>query len=315
MRTKKAKISEWMIHRLKSRGLREGTFRQYKAAVLCFEQWIYDQLQTYRVEPGRYHDLIQQYVKELDEQGRSAATIHTHLAALCRATGEPMSNYEHPRRGMPVRGRGDGGKRTSVNFRIYDIAPLIGIRQAEYGRLRGRDLIRRDGSLYVVVERGKGGKYHEQLILPEHEVAVKAVFGGVGRDDYAFTKEEAKGTEKANLHAFRRDHARAVYAWYCNLPEEEKAIWRERMRERYRGKFRKIIKENPVKGESRFRAAWEKELRLIREKPRRYCRGEYAESLREQGRDIWFSREAVLFVSLFSLAHFRESVTVNNYLV
>ena len=54
---------------------------------------------------------------------------------------------------------------------------------------------------------------------------------------------------------------------------------------------------------------------MIQKNPIRRCRGDNARELERQGREPAFDREAVLFTSIMTLSHYREDVTVTNYLI
>ena len=299
-----------------------STKAQYREEIKRFARWAIEQEGRERIAHDRYHELIQRYVDGMT--GRlSAYTIHKRLSALCAATHERLADYRHPRRERPVKGRERAPERHHTREedreRVTEVARHIGIRRAELCALQGRDLIERDGRLLVHVHHGKGGKTHDQLILPAHEAAVKALFEGVGERERVLTGEEAKASIEAATHAQRRLVAREAYAWYLERPEAEKeAIWRPLMRDRLEEKhLRRADRDRIDEKEARHRGRedWQREWAMIQKNPIRRCRGDNARELERQGREPAFDREAVLFTSIMTLSHYREDVTVTNYLI
>lgn len=276
---------------------------QYLEKVRLFSKWVYTTEGTERVAPERTHDLIQQYIYERTYQGKSAQTVNKDLASLCAGTGEKKTDYQHPKRNeAPTKGRSGPGIRTESGARIYDIAPAIGIREDEYRQLKGNGIKEKDGFVYVYVPKGKGGKEQWQLVSPDRANDVRGLFCGKGKDEYIFSKKEIHGIDHSNLHAFRREHAREMYEWYLERTPEEKNYWMREMKSRFM--------ENPQK-----RSSWSKVEYRIKNSPNIVTRGHNKSALISQGRDITFDREAVMFVSVFCLSHYREDVTVTNYLV
>ena len=61
--------------------------------------------------------------------------------------------------------------------RLVNFQRAVGIRRSELKKLKGKD-IRKDnnGNYYVLVQRGKGGKFQPQLILPQDVPVVLDTF-------------------------------------------------------------------------------------------------------------------------------------------
>ena len=177
---------------------------------------------------------IQAYADHLTERGLSPDTIHTYLAPVCRVYHLSMRKIKKPlrigakatkSRGTPkIDSRSDA--MDSASPRLAAFADLVGIRRAEYGQLRGRNL-KQDESGYwcVEVERGKGGKYQLQRIAPEDVAAVRSYFDGLKPDDFVFKKSEL--ANKIDLHAKRGANARRKYEGYLKMfADDPKARWR-----------------------------------------------------------------------------------------
>ena len=119
---------------------------------------------------------IQDYADWLVAQGKSASTIHTYIAGICRYWGVPMDYIVKPRRVTAENTRSRGHKavdarsdaKREASPRLYDFATVVGGRRAEFQALRGDDLVQDESGHWCVrIKRGKGGKYQEQRILPE----------------------------------------------------------------------------------------------------------------------------------------------------
>ena len=97
--------------------------------------------------------------------------------------------------------------------RLVNFQRAVGIRRSELKKLKGKD-IRKDnnGNYYVLVQRGKGGKFQPQLILPQDVPVVLDTFKNKQEDDYIFTDVEMNNL--INLHGMRAQHARECYYFY-----------------------------------------------------------------------------------------------------
>ena len=177
----------------------------------------------------------------------------------------------------------------------------IGFREKEYGRLRGGDLVERNGQTYITLDKGKGGKPQEQLILPSRVDEVKAVFEGVKNGDYVFTHDEVKGLHGANAHAARREAARDAYEYFKGLSDAERQPYREEME--------RLFTE---RGKQASFAAYNERLKTS---PQIYMRGSNRARCVSSGKSVSFDREATMMTSVFKLAHYREEVTTKNYLI
>ncbi len=285
------------LHRKKAT---ENTVKQYRTACKAFAAFIKDTEGTERVPEERYRDLAQKYFEKLKTEGKSPDTVHTYAAGITQGLRLSIDDFVLDRRTRPQKGR---KAIFTDNPTIPSLGLYLGIRRAEFAQLKGGSLIEKDGYLFVAVRKGKGGKYQEQLILPRYEKAVKAVFKGKGEDEFIYTKDELRAFKEANTHAMRRQIAREAYAFYLSLKPEDRARYMEIAHKRFL--------ENEKKGER----MWKAELDLIEKKPLRYCRGANKAALLKQGREPFFDRECVLLVSVLHLAHYRDDVTVDNYLI
>lgn len=278
-------------------------------AAYCKEQGVKrpDQLE------GREKELLQEYEKELEASGYSAATIHRRLAAPCKATGISMSEIEKPKRtsGKITRSRREEankqGKREAEDerySRLVTFQRAVGIRRAELARLTATDLTEDEsGYLCVYVAKGKGGKRQLQRLLPEDEGTVIEIFQNADPGKKLFSKEEMQN--KIDLHGLRREHAQKAYKYYAdrlkNEPEYKYEL-RKELATRYREFHR------PGDSNKRF-------LHDIMNEETYKLRGENRQKAIERGKETEYNRLALMMVSVFHLSHWRLDVTVTNYLI
>lgn len=294
------KISAMMNSNLHRKKVTSNTSKQYRTACRAFADFVKETEGTERVPGDKYRELAQSYFDLLKAEGKSPDTIHTYAAGIAQGLKLSIDDFKIDRRSRPKKGR---EKPFETKGNICDIGMAVGIRQDEYKRLKGKHLIERDGHLFVVVRKGKGGKYQEQLVLPQHEEAVRAMFKGKSGEEYIYSKEEVKLFNKAHTQAMRRKVAREAYEYYLGLSKAERIPYMEIAHQRFM--------ENQRKGER----MWQREIEMIKCAPRRLCRGANKKHLIREGRKPYFDRECVLLVSVLHLAHYREDVTVDNYLI
>ena len=88
-----------------------NTLEQYKTHAIRYGQWCKAEYGCRRVEEMAAH--IQDYADMLVSSGKSAATIHTYIAACCYAWQIPMATIQKPKRHCLCRDpqpRGKGGR-------------------------------------------------------------------------------------------------------------------------------------------------------------------------------------------------------------
>lgn len=282
------------------------TPQQYAAICTRWGNWVAEKEGTQRVDPGRYPDLAQAWLDDLQALGRSPDTLHTYRAALAAGIGCKMADFSTPQRGVPTKGRDTSAQYvTDRSQPVYDFARATGIRKDEIAALRGGDL-RRDagGRLWLHVASGKGGKEQWQYILPQNEKIALAAFSQRTEGQPIFSRDEIRAATHAGLHGARRECAREMYQYFLTLPDKDMQFWRAELRRRFEA--------NPTKRATR---AFEKYQSRLGRTPEYRPRGQNSDRMRLHGIDPVFSREAVMMVSVFGLSHYREDVTVTNYLI
>ncbi|MBR3560580.1 MAG: hypothetical protein IKN81_03505 [Oscillospiraceae bacterium] len=288
---------------LPTKNITTGTRKQYLNAAVKFCKWAKKAYGCRTTNECQAY--IQEYANYLVTSGKSAATIHTYMAGICRSFGLHLDDYTIPTRRISEITRSRGKKavdsrtdaKPEVSPRLYAFAAIIGIRRSEYGDLKGGNLVR-DESGYSCVEvlNGKGGKYQLQRILGEDVDAVKAFFSEVNADNYLFSRDELDN--KLDLHRLRAEQAQRAYQHYLQRIEDE---GRENL-------------TNEIK------LRWNKYNHKKRWSPRVVhgtysLRGKNREFALQHGLPIAYDRLALMAVSVFHLSHWRCNVTVCNYLL
>lgn len=255
---------------------------------------------------------VQQYYNHEKKHGKLAeTTLHNYTKALCHVGGYSFSEIEHEKRIQKLtRSRSDdknmqgyAEERSGRFKRLVEAQRCIGIRRDELARLKGRNL-RTDesGHLCVEVERGKGGKYHLQRLLPEDEKTVKELFRGIGENENVFSAAEINN--KIDLHAKRAEHARRTYDYFAKRIENEQGYASELRKEVVRRWHEAHPKENLPR---------DLYYQLTRSTPYK-LRGRIKEQAIEHDRPTEFNRLAVIATSVFSLSHWRSNVAIKHYL-
>lgn len=275
--------------------------KQYRQHAIKFGEWC---KKEYGIKAfADCKPYIQQYGDWLVSEGKSASTVHTYLAAVCRFFDVGLGSIKKPKRvcANNTRSRGQTKSDTrrsatrEASPRLYDFALKVGIRRAEYAHLLADDFVL-DESGYpcVRVSRGKGGKLQLQRILPGDVDFVRSYFE---RDTkYVFSRDEMRND--IDLHALRAMQARRAYDYYCTRIKQE---GREKLAEELRARWAKY---NTKK--------WNESG--IRSKPY-FIRGANKRLAIEHGLPLVYDRLALMAVSVLHLSHWRLDVSVSNYML
>lgn len=255
---------------------------------------------------------LQDYEQALEKQHYSAQTIHRYLAAPAKALGVDMGDIQKPKRtsGQITRGRDEEAnaqgraEASQTRFaRLVEFQSVVGIRRAELGHLRGRDLCKDESGQWCVrVESGKGGKEQYQRVLPADLDVVVRTFRGVDPDARVFSKDEMNN--KINLHGMRAEHARDAYTYYLDRIQSDPDGAQE-LRLELVARWRTA---HPNGNATKFQA-------IITDRSPYMLRGENRKKAAAEGRPIEYNRLALVAVSVFHLSHWRLDVTVTNYMV
>jgi integrase len=194
------------------------TRKVYQQHVLAFINWARTTHGITRLVwlDERADELVTQYLTEHVAADRSAYTLQTERAALRLFFGDwgLAAAMRIPRRTRTAitRSRGPAGHDRHfqpANWQAHiRFAQACGLRRAELRDLRVRDVyIARDGTLFVHVKHGKGGKAREVPVLSGHEQDVLAVVQGRTPHEKVF--DHIPG--HMDVHSYRRDSAQRHY--------------------------------------------------------------------------------------------------------
>ena len=297
----------------------DGTVKNYKRFLGDFNNWVKSEgiEQRYKSldEVKDPIALVQKYTDSMVEKGcYSPWTIHTKIAPVCKGFGISLKEIDHPQRtanhitrGRITTERVELDRSNSRYERFFTLAKATGIRKSELERLTGKNLVLDEsGKLCVEVERGKGGKYQLQRVLPQYKDVVYRIFRDVAPDEKVFKDTETKG--KISTHQLRRDLSREAYAYYNKKIQTEDGYKLKLINElidRYKT-FNKNATERDI---NRFKG------QMLSMDGQYHLRGENRKMAIINGRATVYDRVALMAVSVFHESHWRLDVSVVNYMV
>lgn len=194
------------------------TRKVYQQQILAFINWARAQHGITRLAwlEERADELLTQYLAAHVAAGRSAYTVQTERSALRLFFG----NWSLAATvGIPTRTRGTITRsRGSVSHDRHfqpshwqahiRFAQACGLRRAELRDLRVRDVYTAsDGTLFVHIKNGKGGRPREVPVLPGLEDEVLAVVQGRAPHEKVFDHIP----KHMDVHSYRRDSAQQRY--------------------------------------------------------------------------------------------------------
>ena len=164
-------------------------------------------------------EVVPDYLQSLIDAGKSGYSIRTAASAIGKVYGVDYNSFgidmpERYRAGITNnRGVSAAVKRRHVSTAMLEkygaILRCIGLRRSEALLARGNDLIKKDGTYYIHIPRGKGGKERTAIIqgtTAEIEAVVQKF------------KEAGKGhvwpagiPKDVPVHRFRAEYAARVY--------------------------------------------------------------------------------------------------------
>lgn len=299
------------------------TEKQYRRGIDMFSAWA---KQVHRVRlASDVTDAIaltQEYADYLRQNGYSADTIHTYLAPVAKGFAVPLEKIQKPMR------KASGIRKTrqkqmnkqglremvdSSNSRIVAAANAIGVRRSELAKLTGACLVNDyAGNLCVLVRRGKGGKAQMQRILPHDTALVQSLFSGVAPRERVFC--EAELSNKIPIHALRRRHAQESYDYY--LGQIHKGHRDELIDDLKTYYLTYHVQQSGPAGDRRFAKQYARFCEDLTKGNGLYSlRGENKIRAQQAGRPTEYDRVALMAVSVFHLAHWRNDVTARNYMI
>lgn len=295
----------------------DHTRTAYTRSIKNFAEWSRSEgiNKVSKIEKYGKVEFVQKYERYLETITKSPSSIHSYLAPVCKGLSINMGEIDKPKRtaanitkgrdGVEKGARGAAEEKLPQYARLMDVQRAIGVRRDELRRLKG-DAIGRDefGRTRVTI-KGKGGKVQHQVILPQHQATVEAVFRGVAPGQKVFRDEEMNN--KINLHGVRREMAREAYAYYSGRLSAEPEYKVELVRQ-----LKAYWDENHYGSESAYNRFKED---IFKNGGIYQLRGENRQKAMEKGLPTEYNRLAMMAVSVFHLAHWRLDVTAVNYLV
>jgi hypothetical protein len=295
----------------------ERTKKQYIEKIRMLAQFLKEECGIKRVEQleGKEKEYLQTYERKLEADGKTPATIHTYMAACCKAVDVKLDEIDKPIRKAStiIRSRdanknqqGKAEMEKEENQNLIRFQKAVGIRRDELKHLK-KDNLKRDESGYLCVEvpKGKGGKYQLQRIAPENEELVKSYFDG--SKDKVFTKEQMDN--KIELHSLRSANAREKYDYYLKRIVKEPK-YREQLRKECLDRF-----DARHKRDENYNSKRKRFIRDMDEGRPYVVRGDNRKIALEKGYPTEYNCLALMAVSIFHLSHWRTNVAVTNYML
>ena len=300
-----------------------GTQKQYRRQIERFANWA---KQAHRIRQASdvldSRALLQEYAKNLQVSNFAPDTIHNYLAPIAKGFGFCLSEIDKPlrraknikkARDLNAKKRGVREMNDPQNKRLVDAAKMIGIRRHELASLTG-DCAVQDfaGNLCVLVRRGKGGKMQMQRILPCDVSHILLLFSCVAPYQQLFSSSNMNN--KIPIHALRRNHAQNAYDYYLDRVQSGH---RQELLEDLKNYFIEYhIKSPGIKGERRFAKQFANFISDCTKGKGVYrLRGDNVIRAKQAGRPLEYDRVALMAVSVFHLAHWRNNVTARNYMI
>ena len=178
-----------LIKIIDDRNYTGATNRTYRSSIKGFCEYARDNninsKSLNKLNKDEIIKVLQNYEVYCEDKYTSASTIHTKLASVCSLLNINLKEIQKPIRSAAniTRSRNKeknirGQKEMQMERfkRIVDFQSGVGIRRNELKNLYGRNLIKKDNEIFVEVEKGKGGRFHIQSILPMYYDIVLKTF-------------------------------------------------------------------------------------------------------------------------------------------
>lgn len=296
--------------------------RTYRRGIDRFFDWLRPQDGEERYTPAEVRaqsqEVVQAYADYLVESGLSAATVHTYLAPITKALGLHMQEISKPRRQAADITRSREVERTrdrsgeelqSGRYKAsVELQEALGLRKGELCRLTRESLHRDAQGLYVEV-KGKGGKLQHQRILPQDEAKVLAAFERTLAGQRVLRPSDI--APHIDYHAIRAEHAREAYKHYLGVCQQPGG--RERLQAQLYETLNQLHPYRDQHDKEHVQAAFRRDM--MGGNGIYSLRGGLRARAQELGRPTEYDRTALMAVSVWHLAHWRNNVTVTNYMI
>lgn len=306
-----------------TRRMSERTRRNYLLACKAFDEWRKEQGYSNKAISKTPQTFVEQWRDALAEADYSAGTIHTYIAGVCCGLGIPMTGITKTGTAADKRKSLGGCIRACKalerpeNTDIVAFQRMVGGRRSALQRLTGSDFVRDESGQWCVrFVRDKGGKSQLQRIAPEEVPKVKAYFDAAAPDKRLFPTTIDRNLD---LHGLRAEHARQEYTRYaqiCKTPEGRaelrRQLWARFHAPGYGCKAWLSAKERgDIAGMKRAERAFAAEMA----DGIYYLQRDNRKVALQRGKPTGYDRLALCCVSIFSLSHWRNEVTVKHYML
>lgn len=260
---------------------------------------------------------LQNYADWLISHNYTPSTIHTYLVAAVKACNNEvrLSEINKPTRHTASYIRGRQPLSSSIkqrdmydpaHARLYEFARRLGLRRNETANIKGSDLIFDSTTDHWCIRTvGKGKKLHLQLIDNKDIDFIRSYFDGKREDEFIFTESEMNN--HLNLHLLRSMRSRQLYFDTLKKVQQDPS-------------YREVL-------EQRIIARWNKyniDKRTGKVKPfpckklldgKYVLRGKTRQLAIQQNLPLSYDKTVLTYVSFMILAHWRNSVTIESYLI
>ncbi len=192
-----------------------STFKTYMKHSNMFANWLKENYKIKYIDDGKPY--IREYIKYRENKGLSAWTVKLDLNAIAKLYDiRPKDlniDTKSRLRANIIRSRGnmehDKHLSISKNKNIIDFCKGTGLRRHELLNLKKNDLIIENNNLYLIINKGKGGKNRTVKVLDEYKNIVLYKFNVTTDESYIFNRSELKN--RLDIHSYRREYASTFY--------------------------------------------------------------------------------------------------------
>jgi len=200
-----------------------STYNNYVKHCTAFAEWARKEYGCRTIEQARQY--VPEYLRIRMEKGLSAWTVKLDASAIaklyqCRTTEFGIITPERKRADIKrSRGAADSHFSEDNNRDVVLFGRGTGVRRHEMAALRKRDVYWEEGTLYIHVEQGKGGKRRNAPVRPEYTEHVWRMAERADKpDDYIFSKREMPN--RLPEHRYRAEYAKEMYLKVARPVEE-----------------------------------------------------------------------------------------------
>lgn len=204
------------------------TFNTYRDACHRFATWLVEEKDI-----KKYSNIqdCKEYAKEyllhrLNDEHCSVWTVKTERSALGKLYGEQIE-VTLPKRDVHDITRSRMETESSKHFsetrnrELVDMARATGCRRSDLQDLRPRDFWKDEkGNLWVDIDKSKGGRDRSAPVLPRYKEFVEHYISDKAQHERLFPKIN----NNADIHSYRGEYARELYAYVRNHTEYKEQI-------------------------------------------------------------------------------------------